>query len=409
MPHDHHLAFLILFICLCILGFAGIRHYTRKSFFVPDVWILIAGIFYGFLAQENGAYSALPKINLNPDIIFLVFLPLLIFSSGRKMDFEVLKNDSIAIGWLALPGVVATMFLIGYPVAYILGIPLKDALLFGAALAATDPLAVSAVFDRFPVGEKLKTVIEGESLFNDGVTVVLFSVMVGIVFKGDPMGYTGGFFHFIWSVAAAFPFGMIMGWIAAKILCEWDEKGAFYEVSLSLILAYLTFILGEQYLHLSGVVAVIGAAVMFVKIRYKDRARKKNHSALFSTFWNFFAQLGNSFLFFILGAATGNHVFNLDWWQVLAIVAAVAISRPVVVYAVGIILKLFKKKSMPFTWQTVITLGGLRGAISAALVLMIPESYVHREAFVCLAFVCIIFSMVGMPVGMQTYLKKTKL
>lgn len=118
------------------------------------------------------------------DLILLVFIPLLIFESGRKLKLAELKKEAVTIGFFAILGVVASIFLIGVPFGFIFNVPLIDALLFGAILAATDPVAVGAIFKRFPIPDRLNVIIEGESLFNDGTCVISVNLIKSIIFLG---------------------------------------------------------------------------------------------------------------------------------------------------------------------------------------------------------------------------------
>ena len=171
----------VLFGGVFLLGISAIEHYFRNSVIPPICWVLLAGIAYG-AATRNPALP-LPELQLEPHVVMFVFLPILIFDSSRKLEWPELKSVGVEAGVLASIGVIACMVLIGLPVAWITGMPLLDALLFGAIISATDPIAVSAIFDRFEFPEKLRTLIEGESLLNDGTAVILFTTLSMAIFE----------------------------------------------------------------------------------------------------------------------------------------------------------------------------------------------------------------------------------
>jgi Na+:H+ antiporter len=400
---------IVIQICVCLLLFTAIREYAKKSLLPAEAWILISGIAYGLVTRYTDV-AWLPSIELNPEVVFIFLLPLLIFSSGRLIRTDILKMEAAPIGFYAVIGVIATAFIIGLPMAYVLEIPVLHGLLLGSAVAATDPVAVGSIFQRIKIPEKLGLIVEGESLFNDGTTVVLFHLISGLVLSGAVFSLAGTGLNFVWSIAGAFILGVGLGWIAAQLLELWHEHHIFFPITITLILAFSTFILAEDIFHVSGVVAVLFAAIVFAKkqhLREEDEQTVEN-ARLFGSFWNYISIIANSFLFFALGAETGSHPFTVTLLSVLAAILVMLASRSVVIYAGALILKTFGQ-GLPMTWQNILNIGGLRGAISAALILMIPHDYPYREPFLCLAFAMISFSLIIQPVLLQTYLKKVKL
>jgi CPA1 family monovalent cation:H+ antiporter len=404
---SHFILMAIISFCCLLAVFIIAKHYTKKSFIPSDAWILIAGIIYG-ITLKNFHLERFPSFNLDPDIIVLVILPLLIFSSGRLINLKFLKSESMTIGLFATVGVIATSFLIGLPISWILGIPLIHGLLIGAAAAATDPAAVASIFHNFTIPERLSLVVEGESLFNDGTTVVLFGLIGSLAFGGEVFNLTSSLAVFVWAIVAALPLGVLIGWLGALVANRWQERHASYDISITLIISYTAFLIAEDLLHVSGVIAVLMTAITFYQCRNNKKesvSEDKNIDNGVNDFWEYVALIANGILFFSLGATTGLHDFSeVPTIAVVVAVVSLVIARCVVIYGGSGILAIVGRK-LSMQWQHVLVLGGLRGAVSAALILMIPHDYPHRGTFLCLIVAMIIFTLIIQPVMLKHYLK----
>jgi monovalent cation:H+ antiporter, CPA1 family len=143
---------------------------------------------------------------------------LIIFSSGRLINTDILKFETVPISFYAVIGVILTVFIIAYPLAYVLDNPLLHSLLLGSALPATDPVAVRSIFQRFKMPEKLALIVEDESLFNDGTTVVLFHLISSLVLIGATFSLAETGASFVWPIAGAFILGMGTGSAMAWLL-----------------------------------------------------------------------------------------------------------------------------------------------------------------------------------------------
>lgn len=408
--HNHFLIVGLSVFCFLLLLFSAVKCYARRSFLPAEAWILVAGISYGIFLKETDI-TWLPVIEFNPEIVLFIFLPLLIFASGRLINVGILKAESVPIGFFASIGVIATSFMIGAPVAWVLDIPLLHGLLIGAAAGATDPAAVAAIFHSFRIPERLGLTIEGESLFNDGTTVVLFALISGLVLSNSMFNLTDSLLEFVWAIAGAIPVGVIIGWLGARLLIFWGHQQLFFSISISLVVAYSAFLIGEELLHVSGVIAVLMAAIVFIQTRVKKNAGEvyRREEGVFDAFWEYLADLTNGILFFALGVATGIHDFKeVPFIAVVTAVVAMVLARIILVYGSSSLLGVIGK-SYPRPWQHIMCLGGLRGGVSAALILLIPEDYPYRGHFLCLAFAMISFSLIVQPMLLKMYLKRAKL
>ncbi len=167
----------LVFVCLFLIGLCAIEHYFRFSRLPYISWIVLFGIAYGMLNQWD--IINLPSLTMTPDVILYIFLPILIFDSSRKLDLKMSRKEALPAALLATLGILASMFIMALLLKLITDLKWIDILFFTAIMSATDPVAVGAVFKQFPIPERLKTLIEGESLLNDGTTVILFLLLSG--------------------------------------------------------------------------------------------------------------------------------------------------------------------------------------------------------------------------------------
>lgn len=397
---DHQFIASLVGVCLFLFFIATLRHYGSNSFLPPESWILLAGGVYGYLQHYH--LPALPVVELSPTLVIWLLLPILIFASGRNISPRAISKEWLSILGYAGLGVVVTLFLIGMPLAWALKIPLLDGLFFAAAVAATDPSAVAAIFQRFTIPERLSILLEGESIFNDATAIVLFGLVGGLVFTGQQLDLNNAFIHFGWSIFSAIPLGIALGWVAGKLIDHWQERNQFSGLTLTIVIAYGGYIIAESVLHASGVIAVLCTALSFVHSRNKGRA--PGEGELFVGFWQYLETLAGSVLFFALGVAVGGHEFPLSW-AIPGVILMLLGSRIVVVYGLAWLLNLVRQ-NLPLSWQHILLLGGLRGAVSAALVLMIPHDYAYRIEMLCLVFVLCLYTLVVHPPLLRLYLQR---
>ncbi len=399
----------LVFACLFLIGLCAIEHHFRFSRLPYISWVLLFGMGYGILNQT--VFPHLPDLDLTPDVILYIFLPVLVFDSARKLDLGLARAEAVPAFLLATLGILVSMFAMAVPIRWMTGLPWMDILFFTAIMSATDPVAVSAVFKQFPIPEKLKTLIEGESLLNDGTTVILFMLMGGKVLEGKELLFHNGISAFALSIAGAVLLGGLMGWGGAWLMRRWKAlKDHFIGPLLPLLIVYLTFCLAQAALDISGVIAVMATTLTIrLVLRRAKVVDALTHCEIefYKEFWTFFGNLANALLFFMLGAQIGSHYYDINWWVMLGVIAALLVSRSVVVYGFGAVFRL-AGMHLPVSWQHVLNLGGLKGALSVALVLMIPNDYAYRHLFLCAALVMALFTLVANTLALRVYLKKAE-
>ncbi len=402
----HSVPATVFWICGLLLAVVAIEHYTRRTAIPPVCWVLVAGMTYGLLRTH--AALPLPALHVGPHVVLFVFLPLLIFDSSRRLHVRELGSVLPEAGFLALVGPLAGMFLLGWPLSLVGGLPLPDALLFGAVLSATDPVAVSAIFQSFPVPERLHTIIEGESLLNDGITVLLFTTLAGTVIGETVLSVPSTVAHFAASVSGAVALGIAFGGLGSLIMKSWhDLHDRFIGSLMPLITVYAAFAVAEHILHISGVLAVMAAALTLASlhIHRKHSSAPRQADRFFDDFWGFLSHLANAVLFFILGERMGEHAYRLSWYLIPLMIGALIASRAVIVYCGAGLFRILHAR-FPASWRHVLTMGGLRGALSIALLLTLPDDYRYRHLFLCLAFALVLFTVIVNTLALRGYLSK---
>ena len=399
---------IILLASSFLVVIAAIHHYV-KSFIIPAVTVMMAlGAISVFLpTSEDFEFEDLyhfVETDMS-EIILLIIIPILIFESGRKVRIADIKHEAAHIGFFAIIGVIITIFLIGFSIGTTFEIPLIHALLFGAILAATDPVAVGAIFARFPIPHRLNTLIEGESLFNDATGVISFNVIKSIIFAGVAFSLLDAILSFLWSMIGAIALGSAIGWVSGKVLNRWNDD-EHVDFTLAIAVAIGGYAMAEHFFHVSGVVTTLFVALLILRT-HKEIIKEVR--TLFHKYWDYLGFVANSILFFLIGIPLFVTHTDHSLWLVLLIPIVVLIaSRVIVVYGGNAFLRLFRVK-VPMEWQHVLTLGGIRGGISVALVLSLPVTYEYKELFVTLIVYLIAINLVLNPVLLTKYMKRAKL
>src|SRR4030042_5738873 len=213
----------------------------------------VALVIVGLLITFQSAF----KFELTPELILGLFVPPLVFEAAFHLNFRELRRNLTAILLLAVPGVILTTFIIGGILVFGIKVSLPIALLFGALFAATDPVAVVALFRTLDVPKRLSVLIEGESLFNDGTAIVLFNLMlvIALTSKVDLISSVGKFFSV--SIGGIIV-GLVLGWLVAQLISRVDNH--LIETTLTTVLAFGSYLAAER-LGVSGVLAVLAAGL----------------------------------------------------------------------------------------------------------------------------------------------------
>jgi CPA1 family monovalent cation:H+ antiporter len=335
-----------------------------------------------------GAVPGISAPTLNSEIILLLFLPPLLFEAAFVLDLRLLWSVRTGVFAFAVPGVLLAMVVGGALVHWALGLPWTVALLFGATIAATDPVAVLATFRQLGADKRLAVLLEGESLLNDGVALALLITLAAAVERGFNTGPAVG--TLILSVVGGVAIGLGLGWVGHLLIAAIDEH--LTEMTVSVAMAYGAFLVAET-LHLSGVLATVSAAMT---LGYLGRARGWIYSdgseRLLTDLWEFLAFVANAALFLLMGLTV--HVAGLTTYPyaVLIGIAAALAGRAVVAYGIGAVLP---RSGFPLGWaeRHVVFWGGLRGAVALAAALSLPAGFPHRAQLLAMTYGAVLFTL----------------
>jgi CPA1 family monovalent cation:H+ antiporter len=236
--------------------------------------------------------------------------------------------------------------------------------------------------------------------------------MSGKILEGREMFLYEEIGLFILSIAGALLLGALTGWIGAWLMRRWKAlKDHFVGTLLPILIVYLTFCIAQAMLEISGVIAVMATTLVFRVLyrRFKEedlptQAEMDSHKGT----WEILGELANAVLFFILGVEIGSHTGDITWILMPGVIAALLITRSVVVYGFGFAFRIFRIR-LPWSWQHTLNLGGLKGALSVALILMIPKEYPYRDYFLFAALAMVLFTLIGNTLAMRLYLAKVKI
>ncbi len=342
-----------------------------------------------------GAPRLLPQAHLDPHVLFTIFLPPLLFEAAINLRVDALRADWKPIAAFALLGTLIATLVSGGLAAWLLGLPLAIALVFGALMAPTDPISVMAILKRLGVDHRLGLIVEAESLFNDGVAVVLFSVLLAIA-MGGALGPLEGIARFLLVVLGGAGIGMLVGALASWVTHAFNDH--LLEITLTTVVAFGAYLCAEA-VHVSGVVAVVSAGLVVGNWGMRTGMSPTTRLAV-TSFWEYAAFAGNSLVFLLVGieAAYG------AWWTKLPLVigacAIVLAGRAAAVYLVAPALGRVGAP-VPLAWRHLLVWGGLRGALSMALVLGLPKDLPYRAELVAMTFGVVLFSLLvqGLTVG----------
>ena len=380
----------LLFVLGALLVGALLKLLLKKSKFPYTVGLFCFGLLVGVLFR----YGLLPEAglleravyqagNINPDMLLYVFLPVLIFSAAYELDLHTFRKTFVNSWILAIPGVVVSM---GLAALLMMGIAAvvpefggwnwTFALMFGALISATDPVAVVALLKELNTSKRFSTLVDGESLLNDGTGIVLFMLFFG-AFSGEAPLCSSPFLEFL-VVAGG---GALLGYMLAVLTIFFITRlkgDEMVQNSVIILSAYLTFILAQGYLKLSGVIALVAFGLEMTyhgKLRFSPKANEFTEK-----FWDLASFIANTLVFIIVGIIIAVQV-KLSWVSLAVTVGVyfgVNLIRTAVVFLFYPLMKrcgygLSRREAVILSW------GGLRGALGLTLALMVSATVAIPE------------------------------
>lgn len=354
-----------------------------------------------------GNVEAFEAPHLTKELLFAIFLPGLLFEAAFHLEFRHFWANKVAIHGLAIPGLVVAIFATAavlVPAVVWLRFEhdflFVHGLLFAALIAATDPIAVVALFKSLGVPKRLNVLVEGESLVNDGAGVVVFTLVLASA-SGAELDAADAVLEFVRVAGLGGLVGAVIGYAASRLIHAVDDP--MIEITLTTIAAYGSFAAAEHF-HYSGVIATVTAGMLCGNHAARTGMSPSTRIAA-ETFWEYLAFALNSFVFLLIGFEVSLPALLGHWQAIVIAWIAVGLGRAVVTFGVAALLRPTRER-IPWTWAGVMAWGGLRGGLSMVLVLALPRDFPHRDFLVTLTFGVVVLSILVQGLTMSPLLRK---
>jgi len=335
------------------------------------------------------------------DATLYIFLPALIFEAAWHLDFHIVRRMWKPIALLVLPGVLITAAIVATFVGFFGHMSWGAAVLLGAILCATDPVAVVAIFRRLRVPPTLSTIVESESLLNDAVAIVLYrAIIASIMVSSGVPGVLQAASQAVIGVIIGVVVGVLLAYLAAFVLRA--QVGAPVQSIATLIGAYAGYFVCDRF-GWSGIFAVL---TFGVALRELERNRISVQAAEgVSTFWEVVAVLANVALFFLIGAALDFRQLTSTIWVQLIALAAVLVARLVLSYGLLALVRGYLRQF----WMTAVQMAGIRGALSLALALATPVTVVQRSTIIDATFAVVVVTLLSSALTLKPRMERLPL
>lgn len=383
-------------LVIILLFIAALVAMAVRRFRVPyTVALVLAGLVIT-------SQSAL-RFTLTPELILALFVPPLVFEAAFHLNLRDLLRSLPAILLLAVPGVMLSTLIAGGILHFAAGLPLALALIFGALIAATDPVSIVALFRTLGAPKRLTVLVEGESLFNDGTAIVVFNLVLVYALTGR-FDWAGSLADFLRVSSGGVLIGVTLGWVVSQLIARVDDY--LIETTLTSVLAFGSYLLAEQF-HFSGVQAVVAAGLVNGNIG--PRGMSPTTRIVLNNFWEYVAFVANSLVFLLIGLQVNLWGLAAAWKEALWAVGAALAARAVVVYGLGWLVNRVSGPA-PWSWLHVLNWSGLRGAISLALALSLPAALGgDRDLLLAMALAVVLFTLLVQSASMRLLIRKLRI
>jgi len=378
---------------LLLLIAAVVAMLTRRLKLPYSVGLVVAGILLAVLPFA-------PNIQLTKDLIFTALLPPLLFDAAYYIDWNQLRRDFSVVVVLATLGVIFSATITAAGMHFLANWQWMSALVFGALIAATDPVSVIATFKEAKAHGRLLVLIEAESLFNDGTAAVAFGIVVALA-SGQhltPLGISA-------MLAKTIMGGILCGALVAlaALLLAGRTDDHLVEITVTTVAAYGSFLLADHF-GLSGVLATITAGLVMGNFKALKTISEQGKEAV-QAFWEYAAFVANSLVFLLIGMNEARQNFSAIWIPATLAIVLVTLGRAMAIYPCCL---LFSRSSLRVTGkhQLVLFWGGLRGALALALALGLPPTIPLREEIITISFFVVAFSVFVQGLTMVPFLRR---
>ncbi|MBE9560663.1 MAG: sodium:proton antiporter [Proteobacteria bacterium] len=403
----------VILVLVLILGLSLIAQPLSRLFHLPFASMLV---LLGFITSELVVFAGIDtgiRSDNFQSIIFYVFIPVIVFESAYNIDKRQLKKNLVVILSLAIITMLFTCFiaavLLFFGIAHESGFPWIAALITGAILAATDPVAVVDKLRETKVSSRINVLLEGESLFNDATAIVLFSLFLsmatattGISLDGDVSSIMNIVMRFVLIFAGGALTGLVVGSFFAYL--QNKIKQNLLTGVMSLMAAYGSYLLAE-YFSVSGVMSTLLAALSFSMLR-SGELKSPESEASNKYLWDVLSYVANVSVFLVVGAVITLEMFEQRWLAILIAIFSLLLARAVSVYGVLAVFSLFKDLRVSFSEQTIMVWAGLRGAVTLALALSLPTTLDYWWTIQSIAFGVVMFSLFVQAPSMSLLVKR---
>ena len=446
MYHGSH----IIITAIILLSIASAGGILTRYFKIPYASMLVViGLFVGI-------FHIFPSLKITPYLIYYVFLPLVIFEGAVGIKLRPLMSNVLPIGALSIFGTIISAIFTGVIFHFVLDFPLKQSLIFGAIITPTDPITILSMLKNGAMRlknenknekenkkemenrEDIETLLAGESLFNDGISLVLFEVFLNLNLRNAAHIFSDGMrfslsslnsslyhlynmFYYIFGIiqASAVQFlyesiggsilGIIIGYLVSLVLSLATDF--LTEIMISLLLAYASLI-AAYYLHMSFIMAVIFSGITLANYGFKNKVTGKTLE-VFPIVVEYITFIINSILFLIIGIEI--NLFKIfDIWLIsLFIIALVLFSRFLGVYIISPLVNLIKNRFKIFSngltlnkrYKRFLVFGGLKGALPIAMALSLPLNMHLRNEIITYVFIAVLFSLTVQAISFDILMK----
>ncbi len=382
-----------VFFVMSLLLVALVAEPLARRIHIPFTAVLVSLGFLGSqIALANGVDVGSQTGQFH-DLVFFVFLPVLIFESAFTIDGKLFFKNLAPILILAIPimlfSTLVTGVLVYWGIDHPTGFPWVAAFLTGALLSATDPVAVVALLKQGGTPKRLATLIEGESLLNDATAIVLFSLALALALNpGQDITAGPAFIQFCIVFFGGLVIGILVSFIA--LLMQRAVEEPIIHGLISVMSAYFAFLLAEQTLHISGVMAVLALGLIMGRAHRADY----NEDTFVERLWEFNAYIANALVFLLMGFIVSIAMFQERWLAILIGIASVLVVRMIGMFMlIPLATRFTPEEPIDMRYRVVLFWGGLRGAVTLALALSIPTQLDYWWTIQSIAFGVVVFTL----------------
>lgn len=366
---------------------------SRRIGVPEELGLLAAGLVAAIVFRQ--------RIVVTPELVLVVLLPGLVFEAAYRLRLDELRRFLWAALLLAIPGVLISAVAVAVVLSYGVGMAFPLAFLVGAMVSATDPASVVATFTRLRAPRGLATVVQAESLLNDGTGLVLFAVALGFV--GGTASIGSAALQIAASIAGSAVIGIVLGVVASRIIATVDDF--VVEITVSIALAYGSYLAADA-VHASGVIATVVAGVVLGNYGHRVAMSQRTRDAV-DIVWSTAGFLLTALVFLLMGMAIQLDALPAAGAAIAWGSLAVLLGRAVVVYgllgAAGGALAIFGRGGIPLRWRHVVFWSGLRGAVAVAMALSLPSDVPDRQMLQEALFGIVLFTLVVQGTTASTF------